>query len=64
MSRRCRCPFCLDTVSEVVVYKEQNFCIKCYDEYCAVMARYQTRHANADGRQLELIPAAPATPLP
>ncbi|MGH9436412.1 MAG: hypothetical protein ACRD22_00605 [Terriglobia bacterium] len=64
MSRRCLCPVCLDYVSDELIYKAQGWCLKCYDEYCTVMATYRSRSANANGKQLELIPASciPAQP--
>ena len=53
MSRRCLCQFCREYVTELIGHP-QNFCIKCWDEYCAIMATYRTRHADADGKQLTL----------
>jgi hypothetical protein len=54
MSRRCQCTICLEHVASELVFKPQNWCIKCYDEYVAVMATYRARHASADGKQLTL----------
>jgi len=54
MSRRCQCTLCLEHVASELIFKPQNWCIKCYDEYCTVMATYRSRVMNSDGRQLSL----------